>query len=218
MKFITNRIVFVFPLILIGCHNHSKDASNNTNVTYNVIKDIPVDTNGKYIYYYDLKSIYEKKLGLASIENGFDSLEIRISYAVALLYEGQTIILQKNNSGWSGKLYHVKYNGYRMHDSLFSLTSREKDITPKSGWNNLMNKLYSLNIMDLRDASEINNYGDCADGDGVLIEVATKTKYRIYQYSCLSMVLKEDDFWQAKNIEKILETLESEFNFKRVHL
>ena len=71
--------------------------------------------------------------------------------------------------------------------------------------------------MTLKDASQIKNYdGGCADGDGVLIQVATKTKYRIYQYPCLSVVAHEGDIPQAKNVEKILEVLESEFNFKRI--
>jgi hypothetical protein len=214
-------LIFIILIALPACHSSSNEPDKNLDKpdsTFKVVKDIPVDKNGKYLYFYELNNIYEKNLALASIENGFDSLEIRISYGVALLYEGQTIILRKNNSGWTGKLYYVKYNGYRMHDSLFSLTSKEKDVTPKSGWNNLMNKLYSSNIMTLKDASEIENYsGSCNDGDGVLIEIATKNNYRIYQYPCLSLVLKDQDIWQAKNIEKILETLEDEFNFKRVY-
>ena len=67
--------------------------------------------------------------------------------------------------------------------------------------------------MTLSNFSEIPKYEFGQDGYGATTEISTKSNKRIYHYSSFNA---QGDISQARNIEGIMEIIESEFSFIRI--
>ena len=187
---------------------------NNLN-TDTVKKDIPLDQKGNPMGFYKWKDIIEKKGDFQTIENGFDSLEIRIWYGHAFSDKLQLLVISKWKLGWNGELVELNCVYDKKHDSILSISRLSKKVLPKTGWKDFILKINKLKVQSLPNYSTINNYSVCSDGDGVTIEVATVNKYRIYNYPCFE---SNAQIWQAGNISKIMNLIENEFNFKRLRV
>ena len=70
-----------------------------------------------------------------------------------------------------------------------------------TGWKAFCANLFGHDITTLPDESRIMGYPDFADGNGVIIEVATMHRYRIYTYTVPHLA---KDIQQAEEIEAIL--------------
>ena len=96
----------------------------------------------------------------------------------------------------------------------FSSQKKQEKI-PKSGWSAFSTMIFNLKILSLVDCSKIEGYGNCSDGDGITIEIATINRYRIYNYTCFT---DDPEIWQAKNIQKIMSLISSEFDFQWIKI
>lgn len=79
---------------------------------------------------------------------------------------------------------------------------------PKSGWQGLLAKLQEIGMYDLTD--EPNNKAgrlSLYDAISAIVEIKTSSSYRVYKYRGLLYYRTEE----AKKMEKIIETLSSEF-------
>jgi hypothetical protein len=178
-----------------------------------ITKDIPHDTKGNPLRFYHKKAEMEKKVELTPLENGFDSLQIRIWYGVALRDSLQLLILKKSDSKWSAELYSLRLNYDKNRDSLVSVTKSVEIKQPVSGWENLADSLAKLDIYTLPDAHEISSYSEGNDGYGVTVEFATKRRYRIYNYPSFN---EQTGVNESRKVEQIIELIEKDFSFKRL--
>jgi hypothetical protein len=207
-------------LILCSCKSDSKaDAPNpaaaklvaDLNLSDTFRYDFVVNDEGKFdsvIYNYIRRD--EGYLEISRMDKGYDSLQIRIHYGCALGGE-RLVILSHQGGRWTAEIVETKMyfrEGGRAPDSVAKkILSRE----PKSGWVNLIDKLFELKILSLEDNQQIHGFGYAhpTDGCGVGIEIATKKIYRFYNYDNPDHY--SEAYWQARNILSILELINKEF-------
>lgn len=211
-------LVIVVCIIELAASCSDKAEGNNFNkkkeFTDTITRDIPLDKKGRPSSYYRNKSNVENKLGLNTLENGFDSIQIRLWYGYAFKDSSQLVVLENSNGKWEAKLFTLVYYLNENGDKLDSISKDIITREPKSGWQNFINKVIKLDLTTLPDKSKIKDYPDFSDGDDVIIEAATKKSYRIYSYkepNQVQLKIKE-----AKNMEQILEFIENEFSFNRL--
>lgn len=210
-------IFFLCIYFCISCDNKTRTGgvlSIQNTQTDTVVKDVPLKRNGKFPAYYLNKPFVERQLGLNTLENGFDSIQIRIWYGYAFIDTSQLVILTNSNQEWVAELMTFQYYTENRNDSRIDANINVIKKEPSSGWSNFTEKLFSLNITELPDFSKVKNYQDLMDGDDVIIEVSTVNSYRIFSY-------KEPGYFketvpEAKLMETILELVEYEFKFQRL--
>jgi hypothetical protein len=179
-----------------------------------VVKDIPLDKNGKVVASYKYKNEIVSKLKIDTLENGFDSIQIRIWYGYAFKDTAQLVIVKNRNDKWSADLYTLLPSFNKNRNAIESINSLVLIKEPKSGWIKFMKELFDLQIMTLPDMDKIAPNIVIADGDGVVVEVSTKNQYRFYHYLEPSSI--QDKLPQAKRMENILQHIEKELDFKRL--
>jgi hypothetical protein len=215
---IDRRLIILLPFIqlIFSCQGKGSRAVESKEIlqTDTMIKDIPLNKRGNPYSYYKNKSGVENKIGLSNLENGFDSLQIRVWYAYASCDTSQLFLLKRKEGKWAAELYTLIY---RLNESDGSLMSIDKEVlikTPKSGWQSFTGKIVELGIASLPDSKKIAGYPDFADGNSIIVEVSSGFKYRIYSYKEPSKVM--DEINEARKIEEILKLIESEFDFTRL--
>lgn len=208
-------VILVF-LLFCATDEKNKIKFNNTHKKEidTVIKDIPKDKKGRPRSYYKNKMFVENKIGLETLENGFDSIQIRIWYGYAFKDSSQLIIIKKTQGKWFGIFYTLKYNYNEKRDSIIGIENSLISKKPKSSWEIFINNFLAIGILDLPDYKEIPNYYQGADGDAIIVEIGTQNKYRIFSYQ--EPNLKKAQFLQAMKMEEALELIENEFNFFRL--
>lgn len=208
-------IALMLYTLMISCSNQADVTREDENkqVTAKILKDVPLNKKGQPYSYYLHKPMIENKLGLSTLENGFDSLQIRFWYSYASLDTSQLVILKYSNKKWNAELNDIIYNLNAKGDTIQSITKINKFGSPKNGWQPFADKLFAFGIDTLLDDSKVANYPDMMDGDNVIIEVSTKSKYRIYSYKEPAFV--QSKIREARAVEQILELVENEFSFPR---
>jgi hypothetical protein len=199
---------------LISCNDQKNTTTTVDGMNDSIAKDIPIGKNGKIVSRYLLKDSTERKAGFTSLENGFDSLQIRIWYGYTLSNKEQVIILKNTNSNWSAELYTLTSYYDTAKNAITSVTKSVQHGYPVSGWKAFIKKLLALKILTLPDYEQIPDYHLGTDACGVTVQIATSNKYRIYSYA--EPMNHIDDAWQAKNMEQIMELIEDELRFKRI--
>jgi hypothetical protein len=159
-----------------------------------------------------LKRKKESELSLPSLENGFDSVQLRIGFGCALGMDF-LIILSNSNQKWTAELSRLDYE----LDSAENISVSRKIIkdNPKSGWKKLIRQLFELKILTLPDDDDIPHLEKQypADGCGVATEVATKKFYRVYNYHNPNLYTKEH--WEQRNVMQIIRLLANEFDLEK---
>lgn len=221
IKYLISILLSLCPFsLMISCETNRNKSTNydlkNNQSRDTVVKDIPMDKNGKPRSYYKNKEVVEKIIGLESLENGFDSIQIRIWHGYAFNDTSQLIVFKKNQGNWFGEFFTLIYKYNEKGDSILSINKSVVKREPKSGWEVLMKKMLSLDILTLPDYKEIPNYLQVADGDAVIFEIATQKVYRIYSYQAPN--LNKFEHQQAMKIEKVLKLIEDEFNFIQLRI
>lgn len=204
--------IFVYCLLMCKSYGQGKDtaissASDSSNKGHNVALDIQPTVNLKRFSLYKRIHRATKIYKLDELQNGYDSLQIRIWFDYSAPVH-DVIILNKTAGKWCGRLLTIKDSGsYTFYGSLM-MPNTSKKLEPRSGWQAFSKKLFSLNITSLP--------GSSIGADGVLyfVEVGTKHKYRFYAYWSPEALPKESG--DVRNMKSILELLESEFDFKRL--
>ena len=81
------------------------------------------------------------------------------------------------------------------------------ELTPKTSWTRLWEKVEALGILTLPDASTLPNERSVLDGIGYIVEINDGERYRAYLYSNP----QEQEWAEAERIIKIIKTLREEF-------
>lgn len=212
MKFLSSLLISYIICLLFSCNSPAKTNDSKTIKVQTIEKDINLNKRGDPPSYYLNKQIIEGKMGLMTLENGFDSIQIRIWYGYAFMDSAQMVILKKVNSQWSAELYSFIYNSNKSGDSVLSIDKSMEIRSPNCGWDSFTKQLFKFNITVLPDDSKIENYFEVMDGDGVVVEISTKYTYRIYSYK--EPILYQAKIKEAHDMVQILNLIESEFNFK----
>lgn len=187
----------------LSCNSQGKGNSNKTNDS--VITDIPIDKRSER--YRNEKRAIELKIGLLPLEGGFDGTQIRIWSGHARSDTLQFLTVTNFDSIWSAKFYTIIYQMSDKYDSTISFSSVALAKTPVSGWNYFIDSLLKLKILELPDYSRIDRYNVPSDGGGPTVEIALKSRYRIYS---LPGIYVNDEIWQAQNMVRIMKLIEDE--------
>ena len=107
---------------------------------------------------------------------GEEDVEVRFWHGFGLSnLEG--VILRRNAGRWSA--FHIEADDYiEPHSATIKQLS-----PPKSGMESLWNKLNTLGLLTLPDASEIHCDVSVIDGESYVVEINQNHKYRTYRYS-----------------------------------
>ena len=198
---------FLTYCFIISCDSQGK-ANFNKIQPDSVLKDIPVGNRGEYFSSYIFTRQIEKKLNLDELEKGYDSIQIRIWRGFANTDSSQLIILKSQNDEWKGFVGNFKFF-FNERNELISINKKIEQKSPRSSWNGFMRRINEMKINDLPDCNELSNYPQISGGENFIFEIATKRKYRIYNYPEPDMA--KDEIWQAKNVIEIFELIEYEF-------
>lgn len=200
--------------ICYGCSNITRQNIDKKTMEDTLVKDIPLDKKGIPRAYYRNKPTVESLLGLNSLENGFDSLQIRIWYGYGTNDTAQLVVFKKINTIWSGDFYTFIYILNEKGDSILSIDKKIQHKIPQTGWDSFIRKIIVLNILTLPDFHSIPGYMESTDGGTIIVEVGSQKKYRIYSYQLPS--IHQNEFKEARDIVQILDLIDSEFQFKRL--
>lgn len=207
--------IFFLSLLLLSCTNNNR---NKLTATKTFETEIPIYkqglSKGDTSYSFLGKRKREKELDLESIENGFDSLQIRIWLGHSLALTKNVVILKLKDGVWTGQL--LTYTiGHNDSTGKSYIASKElKNIESKMSLAKITTSIKDFQILTLPNCEEIRGYDACGGHDGITysFEVSTKTKYRFYYY-CNPDYLAER-FWQAKNVILFASILEKELGFE----
>lgn len=169
-------------------------------------REIPTYQNGGVDLFYLSAKTKQKQLGLDSLENGFDNLQIRVWYDFALVRERKLIVITNKDTSWTAAVYDLQVDWDGRTETI--LSKKVKRVTPKSGWAAFSKKLLDLQVLTLPDQDDVKGYGSGLDGRTYNVEVATKKQYRFYGY--WEPEEYQDKFWQAKNMADILGLFQQE--------
>jgi len=169
--------------------------------------------------YYLTKNKATAELMMDKLENGVDSLEIRLWGQVANLKIGHVYVIKKISNQWTcldysylqtyptfeGLIYTKVYWTSFIIDT-FWINKKQ----PKTNWNNFFNAIENEGIYDLPSQSEIKGFrSDFIHGIDYFVEYATNKKYKFYWYNCPDCY--EDRFQECKHMTNILEVFHREF-------
>jgi hypothetical protein len=196
------NIVVLLVAFFVSC-------SGQTNSSTTFKKEIPVWYNGELDPYYQSTQKNATLLKIDSLQDGFDSLQIRIWYDYALLSIGDLLIIKRSNAGWTAISYSLERD-LDKPDSIRRLTVEKTDtLKPKNGWDSFLNRLFALQITTLPNMDSIPGLqDDWTDGVTYCVEIATKKQYRFYSYHLPDKF--QDKYWQAKNMVDILKLIQTE--------
>lgn len=168
-------------------------------VDYSFHKEIPHYKSGEIISYYSTIKKYENIFKLDTIENGFDSLQIRIWYHYPKFRTPKNVfILKKQNNTWTTMLYSLD------KDSLIIINSKSK-------LNKVIHNILKNKIMILLNMDDIKGLEDgYVDGESYTIEISDKKHYRLYHYHVPEVF--ERKFEDVKRLMNILKIIRAEFN------
>jgi hypothetical protein len=207
MKRILIYFLLIFHFLVISACSHT-DQNNK------LIQDLSLISKSDSVLLNSVRQARDLIGGLDTLENGYDSIQIRIWFGYAFLDTAQLFILKKGlKEGWSGALLTFIYKRNEVDSSLYAKKQFLK-LTPESGWDNAIQKLKAFGVMTLPDSDRIENYPDNTDSDGITIEVATKSNYRVYAYYGVDIARKTVP--EAQSIDEIQMFIQREFNFKKV--
>ena len=209
-KIMTRIFICLLPLFLIACTITESDKiiDNFRSKNGKLEQDIPGRLSTDV--YKNLQQSLEKNLGLISMKNGFDRFQIRIWEGTGDYSGNLYLIKNLPDFGWTGELgvYDYVQNHEGKLDSIFS--NKKTIVKTESEWNSLINSLYKLDILTLPHWESIPGYDQLGmHENGIAIEIAGKTKYRIYSF--LSPFSRQEDFDDAKKVVQIIQLVKREF-------
>lgn len=171
-------------------------------------REIPARRNGEPDLFYQLAQQKARQLGIDSLQNGYDSLQIRIWYDPALRTARKLLVLKKADATWSATLYTMTVDWDGVAETVKSKTV--ETLSPKQGWESFLGQLFSLQILTLPHMHDIPGLRDgFTDGYSYNVEVATKDHYRFYGYHLPEYF--QDKYVQARNMVDILKLMDAAF-------
>ncbi len=132
-----------------------------------------------------------------------DDLEFRVWIAFAKQQSPQGFIVRRTAGRWAAT--------YLESINLTTHTPYRIELaSPKSGWEDLWNRLVAEGILALPDSSELNGQQLAVDGVDYIVEMNMNQTYRVYSY----VNPKYQEWREAKQIIKIVASLLDEFDIK----
>ena len=211
-------ILFIIFYILSSCQHQDKSlnklldkAIDSLNKTPSYAMDVPLDKYGNPDKFYKIsKQIYEKQLAEDSIFGEHD-LTITVSSNFDRSYDPQFLKLEFKKNKWVAVF--TKYSPQNLKNSTSKINMVQR-LNPKTGWNNLTNKLLSLNMLFFPTMDKIKDF-DLLVGHSEVntFEIRTKYAYRFYYYYGEETLKDSQNLIFKKTID-IIKVLEHEF-FKK---
>lgn len=157
----------------------------------------------------DVSCFDSEKFGLELISQESDLLHIRVWYYHSFLDRVPVIsIRQRESFEWTSDIYYIIWD---LESTLPTIKEiKTKELRPQTSWEQISSKLIDLHILTLPDMDSIpklENYW--LDGSSYMVEIERDKLCYLYRYHLPEKFEKE--FWQAKNMVDILESIESEF-------
>ena len=149
------------------------------------------------------------KLGLEKIDSVYKDFSIRIQTAFDHTKKGAEIFsIRLKDNEWSGVYY--EFTG----PDINHITVDSTLVTPKNGWCNFMNELFSYGILHLPNVNSttVGQNMAVADGGYSFFEIGSKNKYRFYYYYSPDLMLDER-FEEAKKVVSIFRFIDENFSF-----
>ncbi len=202
-----NHIILTFfglLVIIASCQNNSP--SINGKLKQPIIKEIRTDTSHKGTCFRNIRAI-SRQLKLPSLEDGFDSLQIRIFFDYSLAIKKHLFVIKRTDKKWQGRLYEITVDYIDTLDYDIVERYNSNEIEPKLGWQHFIDELSKLKFRDIVDTL---SHG--TDGTSICIETATNDSYTYYDY--WEPAYTKDTNTHSFNMYKIIELLKREFEFQ----
>ena len=207
-------ISLIFFLV-ISCWESTTSKKNSTgtdtlNVEFISNQD---DTLRQYAFI----KFKQQKIGLDSIQGGYDSLQFRIWDLQGLFGHMEVYVIKNNQYKWTAEYYSIhgdsNFNDglildeFEWGDEPFNIV-KQKQLMPRIPWKKFVDSLISFDIMILPDMESVKGMEvTWTDGSWIVIEVANKNGYRVYHYNSPHRFEK---FEEANKIEGILSLISNE--------
>jgi len=197
------NIFFLLEIVLLlsactSCNQHNSAAGVKTEIPTDIFRNVDI--------YYQSAKDRQKKLGLDSLENGFQDLQIRVWYNAALVKDRKLVVITNKDSNWTAAIYDLPVT--RAGETETMLSKKTNQLSPKSGWQSFSKKLLELKIMTLPNQDDVEGYSAGEGGTTYSVEVATKDQYRFFNY--WQPQGYKDRFWQARKMTEMLQLFETE--------
>jgi hypothetical protein len=204
----SSYILIAMSFALWSCKDrtHTNMPVTFVDTTKSFKKEIPKYQSGEADIFYKLAKTKGKQLGLDSLENGFDNLQIRVWYDFSFVSDRKLVSIKNSDTNWTATIYALQVDWDGRTETILSKTV--KQVSPKSGWASFTTKLLDLKVLTLPDQNDIPGCYIGADGCSYNVEVATKNQYRFYGYWEPQMY--QNKFWQTKSMADILKLFEEE--------
>ena len=160
-------------------------------------------------------------LGLDDLENGYDSLQIRMWFTYPMSDSEQVLSIKRNNGHWYGNFCLASYRLTQKGDSISRYTIHFFKPILRSDWSEIVDSLVKFNIMTMRDEEEvigldtINSKSNRGCGS-VIVEIASRYKYKLYFYA--APVNFKEQFKEAADVCHSVEFLSSRLGIQYLGL
>jgi hypothetical protein len=203
-------IIYILLVFLLGC----KNGNGNSQSKIKFVKEIPKDKKGRELLFQSIR-LSEKLMNLNRIEDGFDSMEIRIWFYYERKDTGQLVIIKNKNQKWNCLFYNFTNIYSDSTTSLSAINAYNVELQPKDSWQLVLDSLYSYNILTLPHFTNVPGYDNLTPNDAsyVSIELASKTYYRLYGYPSPILV---PHFKEGVEMERIINFISKEFSISLI--
>lgn len=186
---------FVVYLILLSsipsCVSQNRDAAS----IHHYLRGDP-----RHVFYNITQEI-SKSAGLNLINNGFDSVIIRVWYFDNYVTDVKDIICENGNWNAVNHLISKEFS----NGEVVKVRVKSKQILPKSDWKQLVDSVKKLAVIDV---PKMYKYSGASDAPFIVIEIASKNSYQLDAY-VLPVILHQ--FPKSDSVIAFANYLESEF-------
>ncbi|RYY42662.1 MAG: hypothetical protein EOO06_20855 [Chitinophagaceae bacterium] len=191
--------VFYLAFLFVSCTSHQVSApvSHSDSSRY---QRIVADTTGNPVAMdeaegYQIKKLLCAELGIYSIEQSDDSIELRLWYEPSMSEPHELYILKAKDTLWKAIRYvfyqrHASYETeeYKYWDSerkpIIDSIRAESMFPRRIGWKQYAANLQIDSLWAFPSQSELKGDYGCLDGYGYTVEIKDKRRYKALRYRC----------------------------------
>jgi hypothetical protein len=153
-------------------------------------------------------------MSLERLENGFDSIAIRVWLSYNRKDTLQVFTIKRQNNLWIGYFSQGAYEFSEHHDSIRYVGKIGIAVKPMLDWRIFVDSLIRFNILKLTDYRKITSMNDYPldGGNSVTFEISTKSLYRIYTYEMPGHFAAKHK--EAADVVRILNLIQGQFKIK----
>jgi hypothetical protein len=207
--------LYFFGLLTASCNTATTNTDNkNNNPAKHSQKFEDLNSYNDKISYLRYKIT---KLRLDTIQNGYDSFQVRIWILGGLFGNVDLYILKNARTKWTAQNYKLvrdsnivngkDQNKYTNGSEPFQIV-KHRILKPIIPWRKLIDSLSKLQLMTLPDMNEISGMKiNSTDAGSIVVEVATRQFYRNYHYS--DAIDFAERYTETKNINEIVSLIQT---------